>query len=138
MSTIYDTAMTLIPPQAVATSTSFPPVDAGAVRDLGTTSWVTNLTQPPAAPVTFVLEAATLVGGTYTELARLVYPGGVTGNRSVDLGACTSLSGALSGTHRWLRVTTVQSGSFTGSSWLSKPGGLFGLASKPGATVAVV
>jgi hypothetical protein len=86
----------------------------------------------------YILEASTLVNGTYTELARLPWPAGLTGRQVVDVGVASSLSGAVSSSHRWLRVSTVQSGAFTGSSWLSKPGGAFGLASKPGSTVSVV
>jgi hypothetical protein len=138
MPAILDTALTLIPQQLVNSSQSFSAVDVQSVRDLPTTVWATTLTVPPAASVTFTLESATLAAGPYTVLSTLVWPAGVTGNRQIDVGVASSLSGAVSSSHRWLRVTTVQSGAFTGSSWLSKPGGAFGLGNKPGTTISVV
>jgi hypothetical protein len=138
VTTILDIGLTLIPQQLVNSSQSFSAVDVQSVCDLPTTTWATTLTIAPAASVTFVLEASTLAAGPYTEVARLVWPAGVTGNRQVDVGVAASISGAVSPAHRFVRVSTVQSGSFTGSSWLSKPGGAFGLGNKPGSTISVV
>jgi hypothetical protein len=137
MTTILDTALTLIPQQQVTSSQSFSALDVQSVRSLPTTVWATTLTVPPVASVTFTLESATLAAGPYTELARLVWPAGVTGNRSIEVGVASSLAGAVSPAHRFVRVSTVQSGSFTGSSWLSKAGGSFGLADKPGSLLTV-
>jgi hypothetical protein len=137
MPAILDTGLILIPQQLVNSSQSFSAIDVGSVRSMPTTVWVTTLTTPPAAAVTFTLESATLAAGPYTVLSTLQWPAGVVGNRQVEVGVASSLSGAISASHRWLRVTTVQSGAFTGSSWLSKPGGAFGLASKPGAILSV-
>jgi hypothetical protein len=131
---IYDSALALIPQGVNNSSQSFSALDVGAVRDLPTTTWVVACTVPPAAAVKFVLEASTLAAGTYVELARLVWPAGLVGSRSVKLGVAGNLSLAQSGTHRYLRVTTSQSGSWAGSSWLTKPSaGGPGLGSKPGA-----
>ena len=132
---IFDAGLTLIPQGVNNSSQSFSALDLQAVRDLPTTTWVTAMTVPPAAAVTLVLEAATLAAGTYVELARLVWPAGLTGSRSVKLGLQGNLSLAQSGTHRYVRVTTTQSGSWAGSSFLTKPGGAPGVASKPNSTL---
>jgi hypothetical protein len=138
MTTILDTALTLIPQQQVTTSQSFSAIDVQSVRDLPTTCWVVALTVPPAASVTFVLESSTLAAGAFVTLSTLVWPAGVTGNRQVEVGVASSIAGAVSPAHRFVRVSTVQSGSFTGTSYLSKPGGAFGLGNKPGSVVSVV
>jgi hypothetical protein len=138
MTAILDTALVLLPPQQVTTSQSFSAIDVGSVRDLPTTMWATTLTTPPVAAVTFTLESATLAAGPYTVLSTLVWPAGVTGNTQVDVGVAASISGAVSAAHRFLRVSTTQTGAFTGTSYLSKPGGAFGLGNKPGTTVSVV
>jgi hypothetical protein len=138
MTTMVDASLMLIPQQLVNSSQSFSAIDVMSVRSMPTTSWAITLTIAPVAAVKFILEASTLVSGPYTEVARLVWPGGVTGNRSVDVGVGSSISGAVSPAHRWLRVSTTQSGAFTGSSWLSKPGGAFGLGNKPASTISVV
>jgi hypothetical protein len=128
---IYDSALTLIPQGLNNSSQSFSALDLQAVRDLPTTTWVVACTIPPVASVTFVLEAATLAAGTYVELARLVWPAGKTGSQAVELGVAGNLSRVHSGTHRFVRVTTTQSGAWTGTSYLTKPAdGSFGLASR--------
>ena len=132
---IYDSALALIPQGVNNSSQSFSALDLQAVRDLPTTTWTVACTVPPAAAVTLVLEASTLAAGTYVELARLVWPAGLTGSRSVKLGLAGNLSLAQSGTHRYVRVTTTQSGSWAGSSWLTKPGGSPGVGSKPGSSL---
>jgi hypothetical protein len=138
VTTILDAGLTLIPQQLVNSSQSFSAIDLQSVRDLPTTTWATTLTIAPAASVTFTLESATLAAGPYTEVARLVWPAGVTGNKSIEVGVAGSLSGAVSPSHRWLRVSTTQTGAFTGTSYLSKSGGAFGLGTKPGSTISVV
>jgi hypothetical protein len=138
MAAILDAATMLIPQQLVSTSQAFPAVDVGAVRDLGTASWVIALSTPPVAAVTFVLDASAVLAGPYVELARLVWPAGLTGSRAVEGGVASSLSGAVSASHRFLRVSTTQTGAFTGTSYLTKPtDGSFGLGTKPNSIVTV-
>src|SRR5262245_15625943 len=130
---ILDALTTLIPQGLNNSSQSFSALDVGRVADLATTSWVVSLTIPPAASVLFVLEAATIAAGPYVEMVRLVVPGGLSGAQRVSSGVQGNLSRLTSGTHRYLRVTTTQTGAWTGSSWLTKPqDGSFGLATDPG------
>jgi hypothetical protein len=127
---IFDAGLTLIPQGLNNSSQSFAALDL-QVRDLPTTTWVVACTVPPAAQMTLVLEAATLAAGTYVELARLVWPAGKTGSQAVEIGVAGNLSRVHSGTHRFVRVTTTQSGAWTGTSYLTKPAdGSFGLASR--------
>jgi hypothetical protein len=88
-------------------------------------------TIPPVAAVTFVLEASTLAAGPYVTLSTLVWPAGKTGSQAIELGVQGNLSRIHSGTHHFVRVTTTQSGAWTGSSWLTKSAdGSPGLASR--------
>src|SRR5262245_41016822 len=137
MAAILDTALTLIPQGVNSSSQSFTALDVARVTDLPTTAWVVNCTTPPAASMTLVLEASTLAAGSYVELTRMVWPAGLSGSRSVEVGVQGNLSRAQSGTHRYLRVTTTQSGAWTGSSWLTKPSdGAPGLGAKPNQTLS--
>jgi hypothetical protein len=137
MTAILDTALTLIPQGLVNSSQSFSALDVQSVRSLPATTWVIALTIPPAAPVTFVLEASTLAAGPYTVLSTLVWPAGLSGRQAVELGVASSLSGAVSASHRFLRVSTTQTGAFTGLSYLSKPSEGVGLGTKPNSLFTV-
>jgi len=143
MPVIYDTeASALLAPAgaAVSSDTTYPVVTAQAHR-LPTAVWAINVTTSVATgSYTFILEAADVEAGPFSQIARLDWPSGRTGAHQVALGASASVARAVAGSSRvrYLRVRALLGGaspSLTWRSWLGKPGGSPGVGSKPNSTL---
>jgi hypothetical protein len=75
---------------------------------------------PPAAAATFVLSVASTQNGTYSEIARLVWPAGSSGSRQVPVGVSGALAQILNNQAAWVRASVTLSGPLTlAGSWLS-------------------
>jgi len=143
MSTIYDVeASVLLAPAgaAITSDTTYPTVTAQA-HLLPTAVWAINVTTSVASgSYTMILEASDVEAGPYATIARLDWPSGKTGSHQLALGASASVARAASGSSRtrYLRARALLGGaspSLTWRSWISKPGGAVGVASKPNSTL---
>jgi hypothetical protein len=91
-----------------------------------------SLQTPPVASATFVVEIASASAGTHREIARLVWPAGLSGSREVPLGVSASAAWMQNNTATWLRLSVTTSTTLTGSAWLTRPGGAVGTGSDTG------
>jgi hypothetical protein len=128
---IVDLATFVMPAATYNSSQSFPPIQLYP-RQLGTSVVTISLQTPPVAAATFAIEVASTSGGTYREIARLVWPAGLTGSRDVPLGVSARAAWRQDNQAQWLRLSLTTSTAFTGSAWLTKPGGAVGTGSVPG------
>jgi len=120
MTAILDAGMMLIPSGSIATSQDFPALSC-APRSLPTCAWVISMTTPPVAAATFTLAVASTANGVYSEIRRLVWPAGLSGSKSLAVGAGGNMAQVLNATAAWLRCSVVTTGPMTvAGSWLTK------------------
>jgi hypothetical protein len=132
MASILDLGAMLMPAGTYATSQSFTPILAYP-RQLGVSVVTIALQSPPTASATFLIEVASTSGGVYREVARLVWPAGLTGSRDVPLGVSANAAWRQDNTAQWLRLSLTTTGALTGSAWLTKPADGPGLGAGPNA-----
>jgi hypothetical protein len=83
---MYDASTQLIPPGVIASTQNFPGLQVEP-RFLPSCALVINVVTPPAAAATFALEVATTLGGVYTRIGSVGWPAGVSGSKTVTVGA---------------------------------------------------
>jgi hypothetical protein len=120
MASIVDVATQLMAQNTYTTSQSLPAINVHPGK-LATTFVTINLQTPPAASATFALEIAATPNGTYSEIGRLVWPAGLSGSKTVEVGVNAALAQRLNNQAAWMRLSLTTSGPLTGSAWLSKP-----------------
>jgi hypothetical protein len=131
MASILDLGAVLMPVGTYASNQSFPALQLYP-RHLGTSVVTISLQSPPTGAATFILEVASTSAGTYREIARLVWPAGLTGSRDVAVGVSGSAAWRQNNQADWLRLSVQTSTALTGSAWVGKPGGAVGLGSDVG------
>jgi hypothetical protein len=116
---IVDGATILMPAGTYNSNQSFPALQLYP-RQLPTAAVVISLQTPPVASATFVVEVASTAAGSYREIARLVWPAGLTGSRDVPLGVNASAAWMQNNTSSWVRIALTTTGALTGSAWVTK------------------
>jgi hypothetical protein len=128
---IVDSATMLMPAGTYNTTQSFPALQLYP-RQLPTAMVTISLQSPPTGAATFLIEVASTQAGTYREIARLVWPSGMTGSKDVSLGVSGNAAWRQGNQAQWLRMSLTTGTALTGSAWLTKPGGAVGTGSDVG------
>jgi hypothetical protein len=120
MASIVDAGAVLMPAATYNANQSFSVLQLYP-RQLPTAVVIISLQSPPTGTATFAIEVASTSGGVYREIARLVWPAGLTGARDVPLGVSARGAWLQNTTSAWLRLSLTTTGALTGSAWLMKP-----------------
>jgi hypothetical protein len=126
---MVDSATLLLPAQASTGNQTGVPLKLHP-RFLATSGWIISVTVAPSASCVFSLAVASLEAGPYISIATFTWPVGEIGQKQVSLGVQGNMAQLVNNQAVWMRASIATSGTVTCSSWLGKPGGSPGLASR--------
>jgi hypothetical protein len=107
-------------------------------RQLATCHWVTSVTTAPSAACTFNLGVGTTQGGSFTTISSWTWPVGETAPKQVAMGLQGNMAWLVNNQSLWVKCTVTTAGTFSATSWLTKPGNSVGMGSKPGSALAPI
>ena len=104
MPSVVDSGTMLIPAGLISTTQDFPAILAYP-RQLATCHWVTSMLIPPSAAATFTLAVSSIKNGTYSTIATLGWPAGLSGSRQVPVGVQGNMAQFRNNQALWVRAS---------------------------------